>query len=206
MVWARLSKNSLVDSSPVMGLFFAGSMGSGAVALWLRSCIILMIKSSLPLAASRFSGLVGAFMIFSVIRPTMKPSDSAMCSEHSATDQRSGPGLKFHCAAERPRVASRKAFFEPSSSATALSRSSLLSVCVASAVKIRASAKKIAFMSSLRVGIWCRYCSALFHADVGDIFGEGGLLVFLESPLSLEVVVVEEGVDGVVHVAVVGGL
>src|SRR5215469_18723528 len=33
-----------------------------------------------------------------------------MCSIHSATDQRSGSILKFHCASERPLVASRTSF------------------------------------------------------------------------------------------------
>src|SRR5712691_2483096 len=58
----------------------------------------------------------------------MNPSLSAMCSAHSATDQRSGAGLKFHCAGDKPFVASRKTLREPSNSATALSRSACVSV------------------------------------------------------------------------------
>ena len=89
-------------------------------------------------------------MIFSLTRPKMNPSASAMCSEHSATDQRSGAALKFDCAGDRPLVASRKAFLEPSSSATARSRSSCVSVWVGTAAKNKAMARKMFFIHTFQ--------------------------------------------------------
>jgi len=88
-----------VASSPVIRLVFCRSI---VRERWLCASEFLQYGislSSLPAAAARFSGLAGAFMILSVMMPKMNPSDSAMCSEHSATDQRSGAALKFHCAA-----------------------------------------------------------------------------------------------------------
>src|SRR5258707_8855235 len=78
-----------------------------------------------------------------------------MCSAHSAIDQRSGPALKFHCAAERPLVASRNICREPSSSATALSRSACESVWSGAAtvtltIAMRASASHFVIMNLLR--------------------------------------------------------
>src|SRR6266581_1083219 len=116
-----------MESSALIGRF-VGSIGSGAVALWLRSWSIFTINSSLPFTASRFSGVAGPFTTGWLTRPKMNPSLSAMCSAHSATDQRSGAGLKFHCAGDKPFVASRKTLREPSNSATALSRSACVSV------------------------------------------------------------------------------
>src|SRR5437016_331426 len=91
------------------------------------------MDSSFPLTASRFSGVTGVLITCFVTTPKMNSSLSAICSAHSAIDQRSGPALKFHCAGESPLVASRNACREPSSSATALSRSAWVRVCPESA-------------------------------------------------------------------------
>ena len=42
------------------------------------------------------AGNRGEVITFSVTMPRMKSSALAMCSRHSAMDQRSGAGLKFH--------------------------------------------------------------------------------------------------------------
>jgi hypothetical protein len=52
-----------------------------------------------------------------------------MCSITCAIDQRSGPGLKFHCASDNPLVASSTFLFVVSRYFIALSLSAWLSVC-----------------------------------------------------------------------------
>src|SRR5712672_2885747 len=46
----------------------------------------------------------------------------------------------------------------------------------------------------------------LLHPDVGHIFRKRIFLCFAERPCGLEVIVVDEGVDRVMHVAVIGSL
>src|SRR5579859_3877021 len=153
-VLARLSRNFFTESGPDIGVL-VGSIGSGAVALCVRSCSIGINLSSLPAVADRFSGVNGVFITPSVIRPKINPSASAMWSAHSATDRRSGADLKFHCAAESPFVASRNAFFEPSSSAIALSRSAWVSVSVAgTATRNIATAKIMLFIEFPSDFLW----------------------------------------------------
>src|ERR1700692_1802751 len=52
-----------------------------------------------------------------------------MCSVTSATDQRSGAGLKFHCASDRPAVASSTPCFVLSRYFMARSRSAWVNDC-----------------------------------------------------------------------------
>src|SRR5215475_8551121 len=208
-VLARLSRNFFTDSSGVMGVF-VGSSGSGAFALKLRSCSITTSFSSLPAVALRFSGVTGVFMTSPTLAK-INASDRAMWSAHSAIDQRSGPALKFHCSTESPLVASRNIFFEPSSSAIALSRSSLVSVSVAGAAITNMATAKIMLLNigfpswrfTTQAG---RNYIALFHANIGRVFGERVLLVLPEGPIRLEVVVVNERIKRVVHVSGIGGL
>jgi Transposase IS116/IS110/IS902 family len=48
-------------------------------------------------------------------------------------------------------------------------------------------------------------CKKLLHADIGGVFGESIFLVLAERPSRLEMIVVQELVRGVMHVAIVGG-
>ena len=57
-----------------------------------------------------------------------------MCSITCATDQRSGAGLKFHCASDSPLVASRIFFFVVSRYCSALSFSACVTSCADAAV------------------------------------------------------------------------
>src|SRR5258707_9412155 len=61
-----------------------------------------MTEESFPCTNARFSGSAGPFSACSVIKFRMNVSVTPMCSAHSAIDQRSGAGLKFHCASESP--------------------------------------------------------------------------------------------------------
>src|SRR5215813_294448 len=210
-VLARLSRNFFTDSSGVITVL-VGSSGSGAFALKLRSCSIATSFSSLPAVTLRFSGVRGVFSTPSVTLPKINASDSAMWSAHSAIDQRSGADLKLYCACDKPFVASRNTFLDPSSSAIALSRSSWVSVVVAGAAAITiatANSKLLIMVSShLPVGITHAVlnCIALFHTGVGRILGKGIFLVLPERPIGLKVVVINKGVKCVVHVPGVGAL
>jgi hypothetical protein len=69
-------------------------------------------------------GLAGGdFMMRSVTSWRMVASLRAMCSATSATDQRSGPGLYFHCASDSPATEARNFSRVSSKYLTAWSRS-----------------------------------------------------------------------------------
>src|SRR5260370_12450341 len=68
-------------------------------------------------------------MIFSFTVRRIKSTAAAMCSITCAADQRSGAGLKFHCASESPFVASSTFFFVDSKYCSALSFSACVTSC-----------------------------------------------------------------------------
>ena len=66
------------------------------------------MSSSLPFALARTSGAAGAFIMPSTV-PRSRSSALVMCSEVSATDQRSGADFHVHCASLTPSMDFRNA-------------------------------------------------------------------------------------------------
>src|SRR6184192_2731830 len=126
-VVARLSAKCLTEPSGDPKRF-VGTNGSGACTLFVRSGTIASTPSS-GFFTSRPGSPAGAIMTFSFTIPRIKSSAAAMCSITCATDQRSGAGLKFHCASERPFVDSRTFFFVVSRYYSALSFSTCVTSC-----------------------------------------------------------------------------
>ena len=103
----RLSSNALVNSASVA--HGPQDAGTPAPALW-SSGPEVSPGSSHPFLFTwgRFSGAAGECMICFRTSPDRVDSESAMCSETSATDQQPGAGLKVHCFCERPAIELRK--------------------------------------------------------------------------------------------------
>src|SRR5437762_12014342 len=126
-VVARLSTKCFTDPSGDAKRF-VGNSGSGACALLVRSGTIANTASSV-FFTSRPGSPAGADMTFSLASVRRKSSAAAMCSITCATDQRSAPGLKFHCASDSLFVASRTFFFVVSRYCSALSFSACVTSC-----------------------------------------------------------------------------
>src|ERR1700687_4782794 len=106
MFRSRFSVNAAAASAGVAN-FPDGTIGSGAVALWLRSPT--MVTSLWSTSELELSGraTAGVFRIPCEVL-NRKSSDNMMCSAHSATDHAVGDGLNFHCASVTPAMLSRK--------------------------------------------------------------------------------------------------
>ena len=136
MVLSRRAVNSRAASSGVANLP-EGTMASGALALWLRSCTpatILRSTSSVDWAGRSTAGVLSTCWA----PPKIKFSARIMCSAHSCTDHTSGAGLKVHCAALSPWMLASIAFLEVSSCSSKYARSA--GVILPSAAKIGATA------------------------------------------------------------------
>src|SRR5712671_1782467 len=131
-VVARLSTKCLIEASGDPKRF-VGTSGSGACTLFVRSGTIASTDSSV-FFTSRPGSPAGDIITFSFTKPRIKSSAAAMCSITCATDQRSGPGLKFHCASDNPFVASRTFFLVVSRYCSALSFSACVTSCADTAV------------------------------------------------------------------------
>src|SRR5207253_5867896 len=131
-VVARLSTKCLTEASaePKRSV---GTSGSGACTLFVRSGTIASTASSV-FFTSRPASPAGANITFSLASVRRKSSAAAMCSITCATDQRSGAGLKFHCASDSPFVASRTFFLVVSKYCSALSFSACVTSCADAAV------------------------------------------------------------------------
>src|SRR6202521_3973566 len=131
-VVVRLSTKCLIKPSGDPKRF-VGTSGSGACTLFVRSGTIASTASSV-FFTSRPGSPAGDSITFSFTKPRIKSSAAAMCSITCATDQRSGAGLKFHCASDSPFVASKTFFFVVSRYCSALSFSACVTSCADAAV------------------------------------------------------------------------
>src|SRR5258708_11378507 len=116
-------------------------------------------------------------MTFSFAIPRIKSSAAAMCSITWATDQRSGAGLKFHCASDSPFVASRTFFFVVSRYCSALSFSACVTSCAdavvapaitSNAINTPARDFVLIFLPSLFLS-WCRETGTASIADLASL-------------------------------------
>src|SRR5208337_4480079 len=82
--------------------------------------------------------------------PKSADSETAMCSDTSATDQRSGAGLNLHCFSDNPAMDCRKASWVAWRFLRAISRSSLVRVGVWPTAEIAAASKSAPAIRALR--------------------------------------------------------
>src|SRR5262249_37370922 len=113
MLLSRRAANSFAASAGVANLP-EGTIGSGAVAFLLRSCIPstnLWSTSAFELAGRSTAGVFRTFLAVDM----RKCSARIKFSAHSSTDQTLGAGLKVHCDCETPPIVDSIAFLDCSS-------------------------------------------------------------------------------------------